>query len=106
MHVEQLFNYGSAVRKVMYTTNSIESVNSSFEFYIKKLCLFRTKHVGTGISCGAARTSVPVPMCFAAGSEQLHEKTKNGKRKPSILAVDKCSFFCCNALNLAILQVT
>ena len=29
-HVEQLFNYGSAVRKVMYTTNAIESVNSSF----------------------------------------------------------------------------
>ena len=29
-HVEQLFNYGSAVRKIMYTTNSIESVNSSF----------------------------------------------------------------------------
>ena len=29
-HVEQLFNYGSAVRKVMYTTNAVESVNSSF----------------------------------------------------------------------------
>ncbi len=30
MHIEQLFNYGSAVRHVMYTTNAIESVNSSF----------------------------------------------------------------------------
>ena len=30
VHVAQLFNYGSAVRKVMYTTNAIESVNSSF----------------------------------------------------------------------------
>lgn len=29
-HIEQLFNYRSAVRKVMYTTNAIESVNSSF----------------------------------------------------------------------------
>lgn len=29
-HVEQLFHYGSAVRRVMYTTNAIESVNSSF----------------------------------------------------------------------------
>ena len=29
-HVEQLFNYGSAVRKVMYTTNAAESINSSF----------------------------------------------------------------------------
>ena len=29
-HVEQLFNYGSEVRKVMYTTNAIKSVNSSF----------------------------------------------------------------------------
>lgn len=28
-HVEQLFNYGSAVRKVMYTTNAIESLNSA-----------------------------------------------------------------------------
>ena len=28
-HVEQLYNYGSAVRKIMYTTNAIESVNSS-----------------------------------------------------------------------------
>ena len=36
-HVEQLFNYGSAVRKVLYTTNAIEAVNSSFRKVIKKL---------------------------------------------------------------------
>lgn len=35
-HIEQLFNYGSAVRKVMYTTNPIESVNSSFRKVTKK----------------------------------------------------------------------
>ncbi len=35
-HVEQLFNYGSSVRKVMYTTNSIEAVNSSFRKVTKK----------------------------------------------------------------------
>ncbi len=35
-HVEQLFNYGSAVRKVMYTTNAVESVNSSFRKVTKK----------------------------------------------------------------------
>lgn len=35
-HVEQLFNYGNAVRKVMYTTNAIESVNSSFRKVTKK----------------------------------------------------------------------
>lgn len=29
-HVEQLYNYTEAIRKIMYTTNSIESVNSSF----------------------------------------------------------------------------
>lgn len=29
-HVEQLFDYGIAVRKIMYTTNSIEAVLSSF----------------------------------------------------------------------------
>ena len=36
MHVAQLFHYGSAVRKVMYTTNAIESVNSSFRKVTKK----------------------------------------------------------------------
>jgi transposase-like protein len=35
-HIEQLFNYGSAVRKVMYTTNAIESINSSFRKVTKK----------------------------------------------------------------------
>lgn len=35
-HVAQLFNYGSAVRKVMYTTNAIESVNSSLRKVTKK----------------------------------------------------------------------
>ena len=35
-HVEQLFNYGSAVRKVMYTTNATEAVNSSFRKVTKK----------------------------------------------------------------------
>ena len=35
-HVEQLFNYGSAVRKIMYTTNAIESVNSSLRKVTKK----------------------------------------------------------------------
>jgi len=35
-HVAQLFSYGSAIRKVMYTTNAIESVNSSFRKVTKK----------------------------------------------------------------------
>ncbi len=35
-HVEQLFNYGSAVRKIMYTTNSIEALNSSLRKVTKK----------------------------------------------------------------------
>ena len=35
-HVAQLFNYGSAVRKIMYTTNAVEYVNSSFRKVIKK----------------------------------------------------------------------
>lgn len=35
-HVEQLFNYGSAVRRIMYTTNAVESVNSSFRKVTKK----------------------------------------------------------------------
>ncbi len=29
-HVAQLYGYGSAIRKVMYTTIAMESVNSSF----------------------------------------------------------------------------
>lgn len=35
-HIEQLFDYGSAVRKIMYTTNAIESVHSSFRKVTKK----------------------------------------------------------------------
>jgi len=35
-HVEQLYNYGSAVRRIMYTTNAVESVNSSFRKVTKK----------------------------------------------------------------------
>ena len=34
--VEQLFNYGSSVRRLMYTTNAIESVNSSFRKVTKQ----------------------------------------------------------------------
>lgn len=36
IHVEQLYDYGSAVRKIMYTTNAIESINSSFRKVTKK----------------------------------------------------------------------
>lgn len=35
-HVEQLYDYGSAVRRVMYTTNAIEAINSSFRKVTKK----------------------------------------------------------------------
>ena len=35
-HIAQLFDYGSAVRKVLYTTNAVESVNSSFRKVTKK----------------------------------------------------------------------
>ena len=35
-HVEQLFDYSSAVRKMMYTTNAIEAINSSFRKVTKK----------------------------------------------------------------------
>lgn len=35
-HVEQLFDYGSSVRSVMYTTNVIESVNSSLRKVTKR----------------------------------------------------------------------
>ena len=35
-HVAQIFSYGSAVRKILYTTNAVESVNSSFRKVTKK----------------------------------------------------------------------
>ena len=35
-HVEQLFDYSSAIRRVMYTTNAIEAINSSFRKVTKK----------------------------------------------------------------------
>ena len=34
--VEQLFDYPSAVRKIMYTTNAIEAVNSGFRKVTKR----------------------------------------------------------------------
>jgi len=36
LQVEQLFDVGSAVRKVMYTTNALESVNSSLRIVTRK----------------------------------------------------------------------
>lgn len=35
-HVEQLFDYGSNIRKIMYTTNAIESIHSSYRKVIRK----------------------------------------------------------------------
>ncbi len=35
-HIEQLDDYPQAIRKIMYTTNSIEAVNSSFRKVLKK----------------------------------------------------------------------
>ena len=35
-HVEQHFDLGSAVRKIMYTTNALESVNSSLRIVTRK----------------------------------------------------------------------
>ena len=35
-HVAQLFQYESAVRKILYTTNAVESVNSSFRKATKR----------------------------------------------------------------------
>ena len=35
-HVEQLFSYGGEVRRIMYTTNAVEAVNSSFRKVTKK----------------------------------------------------------------------
>ena len=36
VHVEQLFDYASAVRKIMYTTNAVESIHSSFRKVTKQ----------------------------------------------------------------------
>lgn len=35
-HVEQLFDYGSNIRKIMYTTNAVESIHSSYRKVTKK----------------------------------------------------------------------
>ena len=39
--------------------------------YLLMLYLFRTEHMGTGTHGRAAPHKMPVPMCVAAGSEQL-----------------------------------
>lgn len=35
-HIQQLFDYPSQIRRVMYTTNAVESINSSFRKVTKK----------------------------------------------------------------------
>ncbi|PTK23309.1 IS256 family transposase, partial [Mammaliicoccus sciuri] len=35
-HVEQLFDYGSNIRKIIYTTNAVESIHSSYRKVTKK----------------------------------------------------------------------
>ena len=35
-YVEQLYDYGAAIRKIMYTTNAVEAINSSFRKVTKK----------------------------------------------------------------------
>lgn len=35
-HIEQLFDYGSNIRKIMYTTNAVESIHSSYRKVTKK----------------------------------------------------------------------
>lgn len=35
-HVKQLYDYGSAIPKVMYTMNAVESISSSFRKVTKK----------------------------------------------------------------------
>lgn len=35
-HVEQLFDYGSNICKIMYTTNAVESIHSSYRKVTKK----------------------------------------------------------------------
>ena len=35
-HVEQLFDFGSAIRKIIYTTNAVEAVHSSFRKVTRK----------------------------------------------------------------------
>ena len=56
-HVEQLYNYGSAVRKIMYTTNAIESVNSSFRKVTKKGA-FPTRMQSSRFSTYASKSSI------------------------------------------------
>lgn len=56
-HVAQLFRYGSSVRKILYTTNPIESVNSSFRKVTKKGAFPSEKLIITRISA----VSAPLP---------------------------------------------
>ncbi|ARM72418.1 hypothetical protein LMxysn_0783 [Listeria monocytogenes] len=44
-HVEQLFDYGSAIRKIMYTTNAIENVHAIFRKVTKKRRLLTGKRL-------------------------------------------------------------
>ena len=64
-HVQQLFNYGSAVRKVMYTTNAIESLNSVIRTAVNKRKVFPSdqaafKVVYLATQQASSRWSMPI----------------------------------------------
>ena len=60
-HVEQLYQYGSDVRRVMYTTNAIESVNASFRKVTKQ---------------GAFQSETAVFKVFYLRIKELYKKWK------------------------------
>ena len=60
-HVEQLYQYGSDVRRVMYTTNAIESVNASFRKVTKR---------------GAFQSEAAVFKVFYLRIKELYKKWK------------------------------
>lgn len=48
-HVEQLLDYGGAARKIVYTTNAVESIDSSFRKVTKEALSERKRLAQTAL---------------------------------------------------------
>ena len=82
-HVEQLFDYGSDIRRIIYTTNAVESVHSSFRKVTKKgafpnenallkLLYLRTQELHTKWNGGTIRN-----WSMVLNQLMINEKFKN-----------------------------
>ena len=88
-HTSRLSNYGSAVRKIMYTTNAIESVNSSFRKVTKKGA-FPTRMQSSRFSTYASKSSIKMEGSSRRKLGDGPEPAAHGRQDVSAYAAIRC----------------